>query len=196
MRDLSHWNARYAVDRVRTAIHERRHPDAPWLTAEAVHLLEQLLRPTDRCFEWGSGRSTLWLARRTAWIQSVEHDPSWHARTRELISSWPSANVELVASDSEIYVRPVSGAGDLDVVLVDGIHRDACALAALARLRPGAVLVIDNVERYLPSSSRSPQAIGEKHETALWKHFDDQTASWRRIWTTNGVSDTALFFRP
>ena len=52
------------------------------------------------------------------------------------------------------------------------------------------------IEREDLNEAVSRQIIAVEQAHALWKHFDDQTASWRRIWTTNGVSDTALFFRP
>jgi predicted O-methyltransferase YrrM len=196
MRARRHWNGRYALDRLRVALHERRHRDEPWLTAEAVRLLDRLLRPTDRCFEWGSGRSTLWLARRTGSVRSVEHDREWYEKVQGWLVGHPGARVELAGPEPDLYVAPVRAAGPFDLVLVDGIHRDACALAALPELRDGGLLVIDNVERYLPSQSRSPEAIVARYESDRWRELDDACRDWRRIWTTNGVSDTALFFRP
>jgi hypothetical protein len=191
----SHWTARYAVDRVRLAAHERLHAGEPWLTGQAVQLLEQLLRPEDRTFEWGSGRSTSWFASRTASVHSVEHEAAWHARVQGEVAGFPHVTVELVASTVKAYVEPLMVVGDVDIVLVDGLHRDACALMAIQHLTVGGLLVVDNVERYLPSSSRSPEAIGSTFATDEWREFADQTAPWRRVWTSNGVTDTAIFVR-
>jgi hypothetical protein len=70
------------LDRVRLLAHERRHPDAPWLTIEAVAFLEHRLACDGVGFEWGSGRSTVWLARRVRRLTSIEHDPTWFEKIR------------------------------------------------------------------------------------------------------------------
>ena len=70
---------RYVADRVRLAVHQRLHPDAPWLTAEATEALDRWLRPEHVGIEWGSGRSTVWFAQRVGRLVSVEHDAGWHA---------------------------------------------------------------------------------------------------------------------
>jgi predicted O-methyltransferase YrrM len=188
----SHWTRRYVVDRARLELRQRRHRDDPWLTADAVALLDQWLRPTDRCLEWGSGRSTAWLASRTASVDSVEHDPAWAARTASATAGSPGVRVLHLEPDDEVNIEPPVD-GPFELVLVDGIHRDRCALRAVEMIAPGGLIVIDNAERYLPSTSRSPEAIGDDHETDLWRRFSELTHGWRRIWTSNGVTDTALF---
>src|SRR5262245_28763699 len=49
----------------------------PWLTFGAVRFLESRLASTQRVFEYGSGGSTLFLARRVEQVISVEHDVRW-----------------------------------------------------------------------------------------------------------------------
>jgi predicted O-methyltransferase YrrM len=190
-----HWTPRYIVDRVRLAVHERRHPSDPWLTADAVRFLEGWLRPTDRCLEWGSGRSTAWFAARVASVTSIEHDASWATKVSGQLASMHSVSVHLVdASEVDTYASAPEGAETFDVVLVDGIHRDQCALAALDLVEAGGIVVVDNVERYLPSRSRSPESIGDRYESEGWRAFAARTETWRRYWTSNGVTDTAIFF--
>ena len=99
------------------------------------------------------------------------------------------------AADADRYADPTD-VDAVDLALVDGIHRDACALTAIERVVPGGVVVVDNVERYLPSRSRAPEAIGNGYENSSWRRFDDRTSGWRRYWTTDGVTDTCLFFKP
>jgi predicted O-methyltransferase YrrM len=194
-RRLKHWKLQYATDRLRLEVDQRRHPEDPWFTREAVRVLAQLLRPDDRCFEWGSGRSTRWLATRTASIRSIEHDPEWLARVRTELADQPNACVERVTATLPEYAGTIASESSLDVVIVDGLFRDECALAATDKVRPGGILVIDDVERFLPSSSRAPEAIGHHHGSPRWQEFAEKTAGWRCVWTTNGVTDTALFLR-
>ena len=63
--------ARYLHPRAIIAATKRRlwrftDPEAPWLPREVVQFLDSWLTPAHLGLEWGSGRSTLWLARRTA----------------------------------------------------------------------------------------------------------------------------------
>jgi hypothetical protein len=65
----------------------RQHPEAPAIVANAVIILDNWLRPTDRGLEWGSGRSTIWLASRVAHVLSVEHNPVWYTRVQDAIAA-------------------------------------------------------------------------------------------------------------
>ena len=69
---------RYAVQQA----FQRQHPEAPVIVANAVIILDNWLRSTDHGLEWGSGRSTTWLAARVAHLVAVEHDPTWHTRVK------------------------------------------------------------------------------------------------------------------
>ena len=83
----------------------------------------------------------------------------------------------------------------LDYILVDAIYRGECALKAADALRPGGLLIVDNVERYLPdASTRSPERIrGEV--SPIWSRVRMRVATWRRLWTTNGVYDTGIWIK-
>jgi hypothetical protein len=79
------------------------------IVANAAILLDSWLRPTDRGLEWGSGRSTTWLAARVAHLVVVEHDCGWHARIqRELTSRGLSAKVDrrLIEAPADQMAQP------------------------------------------------------------------------------------------
>ena len=59
MRKIAHWTPRYVIARIGVMIDQRLRPDDPWLTREAIGLLDRLLKPTDIAIEFGAGRSTL-----------------------------------------------------------------------------------------------------------------------------------------
>jgi predicted O-methyltransferase YrrM len=142
--------------------------DVPWWTYESADKVARFLasRTAPRVLEWGSGSSTLWLARRAAEVCSIEHDADW----AEQLGPRLPANVTLVCVppvvvqgsgpavlshksgfeglDFADYVAAASRfEGEFDVVVVDGRAREACLPVALDRLAPDGVVVVDNVDR-------------------------------------------------
>ena len=207
---------RYVADRVRLAMHQRLHPDAPWLTAEATEALERWLQPHHAGIEWGSGRSTVWFARRVNRLLSVEHHPGWHRSVSAQLAASGLTNVdyrlypcepERIETDEWIaqmfasdYVRAVDrfADGTLDFALVDGMYRSVCALSVIPKLRRGGLLIVDNVNWFLPSRSRAPSSRGAT-DTALsptWERFEAAVGGWPLRWTENGVADTAIWTVP
>jgi predicted O-methyltransferase YrrM len=207
-RTVRHWTPRYVRDRARQALYQSGHPDAPWLTPDAIGLLQSMLRPTDVGAEFGSGRSTLWLARRCARLTSVEHDPTWHAKVSQTLERAGIANVDYrchpsdqpdEAGDQSSYARAARqlSNGSIDFALVDGAYRDHVTLLLLPKIKLGGMLIIDNVNRYLPSLTASPASLRppQAPPTAAWKQVAADLNDWRRIWTTSGVWDTAIFMK-
>jgi hypothetical protein len=87
----------------------------------------------------------------------------------------------------------------IDFCLVDGQARDKCLLGILPKLKCGSILVIDNVNLFIPNDfSFSPLTRRSSNGPAnkYWNEFIELTTDWRRIWTSNGVSDTCIYFKP
>lgn len=200
---------RIAFDRgAETLVRRTSAKEKAWITADALALLEDLLKPTDHVLEFGAGNSTAWLAGLTGKVTSVEESPEWAAIVRDRAAAHGYQHVEVILvpvgatgrdteehRDAYINVAPDLEPGSLDMVLVDGQYRDACALRGLGLLRSGGLLVLDNAETYLPSETRSPWRI-DAPATEAWATFLEQVRDWRRIWTTNGVWDTAIWIKP
>lgn len=206
----SFWTPRYLLGRVSVAIYERTHPDHPWLTRHANRIVASLLQPTDVGLEWGSGRRTIWFARRVAQLTSVEDDPTWYERQHRTMKEVGITNVTYVLAEHEVetYADIVDrfSDGSIDFALVDGSFRSVCANRVVPKLRPGGFLIIDDVHRFLPSESTSPRsrsltmgpraaAEWERRPGLGWADFLARVTGWRRIWTTDGVSDTAIWLR-
>lgn len=190
----------YLARKLSLLAYERAHPDHPWLARGAICRLEKYLRSDHVGFEWGSGRGSLWFARRCAQLTSVEHNPAWAEVVRGMIAHEGIINVDhrLVEERDYLSVIDVVPADSLDFVLVDGLHREHALLASIPRVKPGGWLIFDNVNWYFPSNSRTPHSrslrLGAKN--ALFAQAAEQLSSWERHWESNGVNDTAIYIRP
>jgi predicted O-methyltransferase YrrM len=212
MRSFRHWTPFYVRDRLLLKAHEWRHPADPWIGRSTVAFLRMWLRKTDCGLEWGSGRSTLWFGHHVGHLLSVEHDPVWAERVRTMLreagltervdyrlcEAGPGSTPGTMPS----YLRVADELApeSLDFCLVDGALREQCARAAIAKLKPGGLLIVDNIERYFPREpkSRAPNARSpaDGFANAGWRDFADNVSSWRCLWTSDGVTDTACWIKP
>jgi predicted O-methyltransferase YrrM len=208
-RTFRHMTLRYIFDRMIEKCYRRSHPDVPWLAPAAIDFLAGYLNASDDMLEFGSGRSTLWFAHRVHHISSVEHNPEWYAKISHRISDLSIANIsyflhpkqeDSVPAAESNYVKATSQfqPSSLDVVLVDGTYRAQCVLQSMPLMKSGGILVIDNVNRYLPSQSMAPnsRSLKEGPIDAEWQQVLELIGSWRFFWSSNGVSDTAIYFKP
>jgi predicted O-methyltransferase YrrM len=200
----NHWTPRYVVNRAREFLFRTTNPGLPWLTPKAIKLLQGYLKPTHCGLEFGSGRSTLWFAQRIQQLTSVEHDSDWYQRVKQRMERLGVTNVTylFIPVEKENRVAYPSVAEQfadrsLDFVLVDGAERSSCALKSMGKIKPGGLLVIDNANWVLPSSSFSPasRTMEQGPEPGEWQEFLERISGWRCLWTSNGVTDTALYFR-
>jgi Methyltransferase domain len=192
---------------------QRRHPTAPVIVANAAILLDSWLRPTDHGLEWGSGRSTAWLATRVAHLVTVEHDPGWHARVRrELEARGLAAKVDyrLIEAPADQMAEPLEHAyagvadeiddGTLDFALVDGQMRLRCAEKAHTKIRPGGLLVLDGANRYLPNRFEGGFTTIQHTRTGPldedWQKLLERLRDWRAMNTSDGLWDTRFWIKP
>ncbi len=189
--------------------YQKRHPDWPWLTEEANTILDSVMLKSDCGVEMGSGRSTLWLSKRLGSLTSVEHNGEWFQQVQKMLNDQGVSNVsyhhceELAegqdpGGSSYVGVIDRFGPETLDFALVDGIYRDHCTVRLFERIRPGGLLVIDNIERYLPTDSITPDSRGPDsgYASELWEQAAQTLKEWRVIRTSSGVTDTWIFIKP
>jgi predicted O-methyltransferase YrrM len=148
--------------------------DLPWWTYEAIDLVDGHLAAHGsraRVFEFGSGASTVWLARRSAEVHAVEHHPQWAERVHSLLATakgvtaevtmhvpqvprsadpvLPSGSPSAAALDFEQYVAVIDEVpGDpYDLVLVDGRARQESLRRAVRRVREDGLVLLDDAQR-------------------------------------------------
>jgi hypothetical protein len=143
--------------------------DVPWWTFPAIDAVDRWIaaRKGDvRVFEYGSGASTVWLARRAKHVVSVEHDvgfakmaapmlalPNVELRVIEPVRSnstaqAPSGRSGYEDADFSAYVDSIGdGAARYDIVVIDGRARVACLGRAWDCLAADGLVVFDNSNR-------------------------------------------------
>jgi hypothetical protein len=138
---------RYFANRSAVLIYQLLHPYDPWLTSEAIAFLDRYLTRDMHGFEWGSGRSTLWLAKRLGKLISIEDNARWYEIVRRDIVG-RDVDYRYVPGGSQAYASQIDAIpnASLDFVLVDGSARDACIAAAAPKVKPGGLIVVDNAD--------------------------------------------------
>jgi predicted O-methyltransferase YrrM len=104
-------------------------------------------------FEYGSGFSTLFWAKRAKKIVSVEHDLEWFNE----ISSRAPENTEIILASKNVgsYVKTISERGTFDIVVIDGTgeSRLACCQLAPKYLNSGGFIILDNSDLWPESAA-------------------------------------------
>jgi hypothetical protein len=118
----------------------------PWMNYNMVSFLEQRLKKDLSLFEYGSGNSTLFFAKRVKDVVSVENNKKWY----DYCSDKKPANVELIFCGSDEngkYARAITNQEkNFDVVIVDGEDRVNCMITARDFLTPSGVIVLDDTQ--------------------------------------------------
>lgn len=117
----------------------------PWLSYPFIDFLSARLRPEISVFEYGCGHSTRWFAERVQMLHSVEHDPVWHERMSRQLP--PGADLRLETDLTRYPHAPADRSRAFDLILVDGMVREACLRLAPGFLTARGVVVLDNSDR-------------------------------------------------
>lgn len=125
-------------------------PVMPWISYEAIGVIERHLSISKNVLEFGSGMSTLWLSKRAARVWSVENFRPWHEKVAKLIRGENAENITyLFKDDKSGYVSFAVNSGlKFDLIIIDGDWRDDCAKVALELIAPGGIIYLDNSDRY------------------------------------------------
>ena len=197
-RNLGFWfrNPRLIPARIVYWLWERLNPDKPWLCPGTIRFCEHNLSNTMQGLEFGSGRSTAWLARRLGYLTSIEHSAAWHSQVRTDLQRQQIRNVDyqLIPLDHPevepersaydplpTYVAILDSFADqsLDLVIVDGHYRTTCIRSCLPKLKPGGLLLVDDVD-FWPSRTALPVPL-------MWSLVDE---------SSNGIKRTCIWRKP
>ena len=92
----------------------------PWWAWEAIRFVERNLQLNDRVLEVGSGYSSLWLARRSSQVWSIEESSEWEERVTAEAERVKLPNLTIIGGDSLTGFSRLLYENDYDVVIIDG----------------------------------------------------------------------------
>ncbi|KAA6321496.1 hypothetical protein EZS27_028860 [termite gut metagenome] len=145
--------------------------DRPWITFGAKKKLDSLLNNNMHVFEYGAGCSTLYFSRRVKTVYSVENNKEWFEFLNKYIKKncidnvnirlvegvptngihtiYSSLSLDYKNTNFEDYVKVIDIFPDrlFDIILIDGRARAGCIKHAVAKLKKGGYLIVDNSER-------------------------------------------------
>jgi len=178
--------------------------DVPWWSYASIDAVNAWLDARDRqvrAYEYGSGASTFWLARRVSEVHSVEHhrgfgemmagelEPLENVHFR-IVESTPadrprvgSAKEGYRGQDFFDYVNSIADVPDeFDLVVIDGRAREACLSVTLPRLAADGLIVFDNSRRRRYREAIAETSVSEARYFGLTPTlpYPDQTSLLRR----------------
>jgi len=119
----------------------------PWFTYPSIDFLDKRLNKNLNVFEFGSGNSSLFFAKRVRKVVSVEHNMQWFNKIK---SSLPgNSEIKSVESkSSDQYLKPLKTADEkFDIIIVDGTFRNECLINSIDHLTEDGVVILDDSER-------------------------------------------------
>jgi len=150
------------LGRVRFKMHQLRDPFYPCWAPSAVEYVKKALPPSALVAEFGSGRSSIWLAKKFEKVIAIEHNPDWADYVASLKEKEKCRNLEIVLStfeSSEDYVGALNsslGGRQVDLLIIDGLFRKECAEIVPQTLKEGGIILVDDTYRAEYSSFLTP----------------------------------------
>jgi len=176
---------------------KRRSPldfEIPWFSYAAIDFLNSFLEPHMVGFEYGSGGSTLFLAKRIKFLYSVEDNSEWFDRVCRQLNQKGISNVNIqlrpfdfknpTGFEDSAYLKAMPKQ-PFDIIVIDSSEewtyvRPTCFEHAEAHVRPGGIIVLDDSWRYT--------ALRTRHHAKRVEVF--QSVGPCRL----GVTSTDIFF--
>jgi hypothetical protein len=133
----------------------------PWYPIPFIKFLDERLTANMNIFEFGSGSSSKWYAKRVKHVISIENNPVWYTKYLEsleensechLFESHPvdhylNSVFSQEASEPTHYAQSIRELGaHSDIIVVDGIDRNNCIFEAIQIAGPKTVIILDNLE--------------------------------------------------
>ncbi|MDX9813689.1 MAG: hypothetical protein WC144_03265 [Sulfurimonas sp.] len=124
----------------------------PWYTYPAIEYLKNLDFSTKTILEFGSGSSSVFWAKKSLEVISIEHNKEWYAKVNQNINENQKVFLTEDNIDYENKIKKLNK--KFDVIVIDGIRRFQCAETTIEYITTynedenGYMIILDNSDWY------------------------------------------------
>jgi len=141
--------------------------ELPWWSQSAIREIQKHLNHSHNVFEWGSGGSSVFLAKRCKELTTIEHHPDWFEQVERILKDKETSNSRLLLREinledeqaflSSPYAQSLQSA--YDIIVIDGEDhfgpesswsaRESCFYLAQEWIsKDGGLIIVDDSWRY------------------------------------------------
>ena len=142
------WRKDFAIERSMNekVCVDRDGSPIPWYTYPAIEYISQFDYSAKKVFEYGTGYSSMYWAKRAQKVVSIEDKPEWYEKFKQEFSA-PNWQMHY-CDEKEGYEDMIfSGGEKYDVIVIDGKRRAECAACAIKALAKGGMIILDDSDR-------------------------------------------------
>lgn len=156
LRELRHL-PRVTIDKFSAVISGKR-GDVPWWPMSVIPCIDSLINKSSDVIEFGSGSSTVWLAKRARTVIAIEDDAAWKKTVTDRLNAIGLDNaIVRFAPDKEYFNLTDFSTHRFDLAVIDGAYRWECIKSVIPLMRPGGSIYLDNSDadkdkRYYPDT--------------------------------------------
>lgn len=142
------WRKDFAIERSMNekVCEDRDGNPIPWYTYPAIEYISQFDYSDKKIFEYGTGYSSMYWAKRSKKVVSIEDNVQWFEKFK---TEFKAENWQMRYCDEKMgYEDTIFQDNEkYDVIVVDGKRRAECAANAVKALADGGMIILDDSDR-------------------------------------------------
>lgn len=178
----------YVNSSINHTLRDKNNEYVPWMNYPFIDFLKEKISNDLIVFEYGSGASTIFFAKKTKKIISVEYDREWYEKIKNVLLDEVDNGTVHYEELNDTYPKSIEKYminEKCDIVIIDGRKRVKCAKIAYKYLSEKGVVIFDD-------SYRQYYSDGIK----FYKEKGFKTITFRGIKPTGiGTDQTTLIYR-
>lgn len=189
--------------------YQKAHPTAPWLTPDAISILDVLLDTSFIALEYGSGRSTVFFSERVDTLYSVEHNEEWFNHVTESLKKHKlnGSHLKLIRPDKPVADFHSSSERQVFITEEEYPNKDFFFQNYIDFLdefeneffdfiivdgRARTSCTLKAIDKLKPGGLM----VLDNSERVRYDRVHERLKSWPKIFTTTGLSDTVIWRKP
>lgn len=166
----------------------------PWWTWNFMEYIKTIDFKNKKWLEFGAGLGTAWLRDKSNWVDSIEADEQWAARSQLYCQQNGKLNgyiasrqlADCISGVWEIYKTLIPKDEKYDVISIDGIYRTECIGWAIDHFKGrGGLMVIDNLDQDFVWISPLAMQLITPYESEVFiqpNHINHEGKPWNTRW--------------